>query len=187
MSMIRDLFETFLRVNNEAIFWIFFIFLIILIILSFFLSKANRECSFLFSNFFFFDTFFWKTSFITRFRTSFFFLHCNLFSFFRSQYFWNEQLFFFFYFFFQDAFYKFVMFSKFFKNFKFKSRCNQNDVDVCVKFVIHEYDFFFFSSVKNSIFAFFFKRIVWTSIEIVTTRFELINFFAFSTHCRWLL
>jgi hypothetical protein len=51
--------------------------------------------------------------------------------------------FFFFYFSFQNAFYKLVMFSRFFKNFKLRSRCNQNDVDVYVKFVIHENDFFF--------------------------------------------
>jgi hypothetical protein len=52
------------------------------------LSKTNRERSFFFSNLFsFFCMFFWKTSFIIRFRTSFFFLHCNLLSFFWSQYF----------------------------------------------------------------------------------------------------
>ncbi len=74
MSMMRDLFETLLRANNETIFWSVFISLIILMILFFSLSKANRERFFFFSSFFFlFCTFFWKTSFVTRFRTSFFF------------------------------------------------------------------------------------------------------------------
>jgi uncharacterized integral membrane protein len=51
-SMIRDLFETFFRVDNETIFSIFFIFLIFLIILIFSLSKTKRERSSTFFEFF---------------------------------------------------------------------------------------------------------------------------------------
>jgi hypothetical protein len=65
-----------------------------------------------------------------------FFLHRSFFSFTRSQDFWDEQFFIFFYFFLQNAFYKLMMFNKFFKHFKLRSNCRKNDVDIDIKFVI---------------------------------------------------
>ncbi len=41
------------------------------------------------------------------------------------------------------------MFSRLFKNFKLWSRCSQNDVDVCIKFMIHENRFFLFFISKK--------------------------------------
>ncbi len=69
ISMMRDLLRTLLRASKKTTFCTFLIFLIFLIILIFSLSKAKHErCSTFFESF----SFFWKISFITRFRTSFF-------------------------------------------------------------------------------------------------------------------
>jgi hypothetical protein len=105
ISMMRNLFETLLRANNEAIFWSAFIFLIILMILSFSLSRTNRERSLFFSSYFSLSrTFFWKTSFITRSRTSSSFFIVIFFHFFDRNIFEMNNFSFFFFFFFRMRF-----------------------------------------------------------------------------------
>jgi hypothetical protein len=101
------------------------------------LSKTKRERLSFFSHLFLlFECFLMRFSSWRDFNIIFF-LHRNFFSFIRSQDFWDEQFFIFFYFFLQNAFYKLVMFNKFFKHFKLRSNCRKNDVDIDIKFVIN--------------------------------------------------